>query len=75
MPLDDIKEDLLKLVILKPSFAPTYYTQMGVKYGGSKGSRERKEEAFKELVNENKIIVKELDKPIGRRKYAVYPAE
>lgn len=74
-PLDEVKDDIVKLVILKPGYGPTYYTQTNIKHGGAKGSRERKEEAFKELVNEGKVIVKLLDKPIGRRKHAVYAAE
>lgn len=72
---DFIKEELLKLVRIKPGYARTYYTQLPVKNGGFKGSRDRKEDAFKSLVDEGLIIVKPLDKPIARQTHAVYPAE
>lgn len=73
--VQQIKEELLKLIRIKPGHTRTHYTQLQKKDGGIKGSRERKEEMFKELVDEKLIVVKPLDKPIARQNHAVYPAE
>ncbi len=72
---EQIKEELLKLIRIKPGYSRTWYTQLPKKDGGIKGSRDRKEDMFKELVNEGLIVVKPLDKPIARQTHAVYPAE
>lgn len=72
---DEIKTRLLSLIRLNPGKGKTYYTQLPVKRGGVPSYHERKEKIIEGLIEEGVLVLKQLDKPVGRRTHAVYPAE
>lgn len=69
---DRMKEEMLKLIRLKPGLAESFYTRLAVKHGGVSGSQDRKEETLRELITSGKIVKNVLDKPIGRKTHEIY---
>ena len=72
---EEIKKVLMILINVRPGMGKSYYTQLPINKGGIKGHYERKEKLLQDMIDSGEVIYKELDKPVGRRTHAVYPAE
>lgn len=65
---------LLEQVKEEPGNSFSYYTQSSSNKTGIKGSREVKEEALLQLIDDGLVIKKMLEKPKGRKTHELYAA-
>lgn len=73
---DDVLDALMfALVCAKPGRAKTYYTQLKIQEGGIGASLERKEKSLYRLALQGHIMRHQLDSPLGRKTYELWPAK
>jgi hypothetical protein len=67
-----LREEILRLVRLKPGLAGSSYVRLPIKAGGVAGSQERKETTLRELISTGLIVKKELTQNMGRKTHELY---